>query len=80
MPVVGGHARKAGLDALDAELVETARELELLLGRQDDTDRLLTVAKRRVVEPDAGVERMRLVDRAGPERHGHPKGSDPEGV
>ena len=66
-PIVRRHAREAGLDPLDAELVETARELELVLWRQDDADRLLAVAERRVVEADTGVECVRLVQVAGPE-------------
>jgi hypothetical protein len=48
--VVGGDARKSGFDATYTEFVEFASDLELLLGRQDDTDGLFAVAKSRVVE------------------------------
>ena len=68
VPVVFRDARKAGLDPLDAELVETARELELVLGTEHDPDRLLAVAQRRVVEADLRGEAMRIVELAGPER------------
>jgi hypothetical protein len=50
--VVCGHAREAGLDPVDAELVEGVRDLELLLGREHHADCLLAVAERRVVEAD----------------------------
>src|SRR5919201_1200751 len=49
-PVVLRDTRKAGLDTLDPECVEPARELEFVLGAQHDADRLLTVTQRRVVE------------------------------
>src|SRR5205823_4190789 len=51
-PVLLGHAREADLDAIDAEPVEQPRDLQLLLGCQDDADGLLTVAQRRVVKTD----------------------------
>ena len=50
--VVRGHAREAGLDPVDAEPVEQARDLELLLRVERHADGLLAVAERRVVEPD----------------------------
>src|SRR5205823_5099486 len=50
--VVLGDPRKAGLDPVDPELVEPMRDLELLLGIEDDADGLLAVAKGRVVEAD----------------------------
>ena len=71
-PVVRGHAREPGLDPLDPELVEPARQLELFLRRQHDPDGLLPVAEGRGVEPDAPVEAVRVVDRAGPEGHRKP--------
>ena len=52
-PVVVGDAREAGLDPLDPEPVEQPRDLELVLRREDDADRLLAVAQRRVVQADA---------------------------
>src|SRR6266536_3910049 len=68
-PIVRGDAREPGLDPLDPELVEAAGELELVLGTENDTDGLLPVTQSRVVEADLGLERVRLVDPAGPERH-----------
>ena len=41
-----------GLDPVDPRRVERLRDLELLLRREDDADRLLAVAQRRVVEAD----------------------------
>src|SRR5215210_185222 len=43
-PVVLRDAREAGLDAVDAELVEQTRDLELLLRVEHHPDRLLAVA------------------------------------
>ena len=57
--VVGGDAREAGFDPVDARLVERLRDRELVLRREDDADGLLAVAQRRVVEAD-GVVRLRL--------------------
>ena len=57
--VVLGDAREPGLDPVDAGGVERARDLELVLGREHDPDRLLAVAQRRVVEADDDV-RLRL--------------------
>ena len=57
--VVLGHAREAGLDAVDARGVERACDLQLVLGREHDADRLLAVAQGRVVEADRGA-RLRL--------------------
>ena len=48
-PVLVGDAGEARLDPVDAELVEQPRDLELLLRVEDDADRLLAVAERRVV-------------------------------
>ena len=59
LPVVCRHARKAGLDPVDARLVERTRDGELVLGREDDPDGLLAVAQRRVVEADRAM-RLRL--------------------
>ena len=68
--VVVGDAREARLDPVDARRVERLGDLELLLGREDDADRLLAVAQRRVVEADRDV-RLRVerlpVDVAGPD-------------
>ena len=66
--VVVGDAREAGLDAVDAELVEQPRDLELLLGVEHDADGLLAVAQRRVVEADVPAEAVRVVQRAGPDQ------------
>ena len=57
LPVVGRDAREAGLDPVDAELVEQPGDLELLLGVEHDADGLLAVAQRRVVEADAAPPR-----------------------
>ena len=67
-PVVVGDAREAGLDPVDAELVEQPRDLELLLGVEHDADGLLAVAQRRVVEADVPAEAVRVVQRAGPDQ------------
>src|SRR4051794_10202016 len=70
-PVVRGHAREARLDPLDAEPVEPARELELVLRSEHDADGLLAVTQRRVVEGDTRLEPVRFVELPGPEfRHG----------
>ena len=50
--VVLRDPREPGLDAVDPGRVERARELELLLRPEDDADRLLAVAERRVVQAD----------------------------
>ena len=70
-PVVLGHARETRLDPLDPEPVEQPCDLELLLGREDDADRLLAVAQRRVVQADATPDRVVVVERAGPDQVGH---------
>ena len=62
-PVVLRDAREAGLDAIDAELVEQPRDLELLLRVEHDADGLLAVAQRRVVEADAPADAVRIVQR-----------------
>ena len=68
-PVVFRNPWETGFDALDPELVETARELELVLGTEHHADGLLAVAERRVVEADLRVEAMGIVQLAGPESH-----------
>src|SRR5581483_1413619 len=70
-PVVGGHAREARFDPLDAEPVEEARDLELLLRVEHDADGLLAVAQRRVVQTDAAADRVAVVQGAGPDQLGH---------
>ena len=67
-PVVVGDAREAGLDAVDPELVEQPRDLELLLGIEHHTDGLLAVAQRRVVEADMPPDHMGVVQRTGPDQ------------
>ena len=67
VPVVLRHAREAGLDAVDAELVEQLRDLELLLGIEHDADGLLAVAQRGVVQADAPAEAIAVVQSAGPD-------------
>ena len=52
MTIVLGDAGEADLDPVDTERVEELRDLQLLVRRQDDTDRLLAVAQRRVVQTD----------------------------
>ena len=68
-PIVGGDAWESRFDPFDAELVETTRELELVLGTEHHSDGLLTVAKRGVVEADVRLEGVGLVQLAGPESH-----------
>ena len=75
LPVVLGDPREPGLDALDARLGERAGDLELLLRHQHDADRLLTVAERRVVEADFGLQRVRPVELAGPDHRTIPSGN-----
>ena len=70
VPVVLRDAREAGLDAIDAELVEELRDLELLLRVEHDADRLLAVAERRVVEADAPAHAVRVVQGPGPDLTG----------
>ena len=70
-PVVLRDAREAGLDPLDPEPVEQPRDLELLLGREDDADGLLAVAQRRVVQADLAADREPVVERARPDQVGH---------
>ena len=50
-----------------AELVEQPRDLELLLGIEDDADGLLAVAQRRVVQADAAADAVAVVQRARPD-------------
>ena len=70
-PVLLGDARKARLDPLDAQSVEQPRDLELLLGREDDADGLLPVAQGRVVEADLPTDPETVVERPGPDQVGH---------
>ena len=56
LPVVRRRAREAGLDPLDAECVDRACELELLLRVEHDADGLLAVPERRVVEADRAAD------------------------
>jgi hypothetical protein len=69
--VVLGHAGEPRLDPPDPEAVEQFRDLELLLGREDDADCLLAVAQRRVVEADLAADGVAVVERAGPDQVGH---------
>ena len=71
LPVVVGHARESRLDTVDAEVVEQARDLELLLGVEHDADGLLAVPQRRVVQPDVAANRVRIVQGAGPDQLVH---------
>ena len=48
--IFGRNLREARFDTTDAELVELLCDLQLLLRTEDDSDRLLAVAKCRVVE------------------------------
>ena len=73
--VVGRDSRKAGLDPLDSEGVEPARDLELLPRVEDNADGLLPVAERRVVEADLGVDLRAAVDLTGPHAIVHRKSS-----
>ena len=57
--VLRRDAREAGLDPVDAGVVERTRDLELVLRAEDDADGLLAVAERRVVEADR-AGRLRL--------------------
>ena len=57
--VLGGDARETCLDPVDARFVKGASDRELVLRREHDADRLLAVAKGRVVQADRGV-RLRL--------------------
>ena len=75
LPVVVGDARETGLDPVDAELVEQLCDLELLVRVEHHADRLLAVAQRRVVQADLSPDRVRVVQRPGPDqlRHGRPR-------
>src|SRR4051812_30441708 len=70
-PVILRHAWESRLDPPDPEPVEQPRDLELLLGREDDADGLLAVAQRRVVQADLAADRVAVVERAGPDQVGH---------
>ena len=67
-PVLLRDAGEAGLDPVDAELVQEPRDLELLLGIEDDADRLLAVAQRRVVQADLAADADVVVQVSGPDR------------
>ncbi len=56
--IFGRDPRKTGFDAADAQFVELAGDLQLLLRREHHPDRLLAVAQRRVIEAH-GVSRER---------------------
>ena len=56
--LVAAHGRDAGLDLVDADLVEQLGDADLLVVGEDDAGGLLAVAQRRVVEHD-----RRLADR-----------------
>ena len=70
LEVVLRDTREARLDPVDPRRVERPGDLELLLRREHDADRLLSVAEGRVVEPDRRarlrLERL-LVDRPRPD-------------
>src|SRR3954468_20328694 len=70
-PVILRHAWESRLDPPDPEPVEQPRDLELLLGIQDDADRLLAVSQRGVVEADLAADRVAVVQRARPDQVGH---------
>ena len=53
VPVARRGGREAGLDDVDVEADQLARDLDLLLGRQRRTRRLLPVAQGRVEDTDA---------------------------
>ena len=55
LEVVRGRDREAGLDDVDAQLVELPREAELLVLAQREARGLLAVAQRRVEDGDAGL-------------------------
>ena len=74
-PVVVRDAGEARFDPVDPELVERARDLELLLRVEHDADRLLAVAERRVVQADRAAEAERVVELAGPDQVAHRKSS-----
>ena len=71
--VVGGDARKAGFDALDAERIQRAGDFQFLRRGKNDADGLLAVAERGVVEMDGfrlregGADFGALVEIADPD-------------
>src|SRR5262249_29180738 len=67
LPVVVRDSREPCLDAVDPQLVEQARDFELLFRVEDDADRLLAVAQGRVVEADVASDAVRVVEGAGPD-------------
>jgi hypothetical protein len=70
IPVVLRDAWETRFDPVDAEHVEELRDLELLLRVEDDADRLLAVAERGVVEPNAPAHVVRVVQRPRPDLSG----------
>ena len=60
LEVVLGGDREAGLDDVDAELVERSGEAELLLVAEREAGGLLAVAEGRVEDDDAGDWRFHL--------------------
>src|SRR6267154_1968550 len=55
--IVSGDAGESCFDATYAESIELARNFELALRRQHDTDGLLAVAKSRIVEMNGGMRK-----------------------
>ncbi len=70
-PVLLGDAGEARLDPVDSEVVQQPRDLELLIRVEDDADRLLAVAERRVVEPDLAADAHVVVHATGPDPVAH---------
>jgi hypothetical protein len=68
VPIVLGYAREARLDPLDPEPVEQPCNLELVLRREHDAHRLLSVAQRGVVEAHAAADREPVVQRPRPDQ------------
>ncbi len=61
LEIAVGRDRKARLDDVDAELLELARDRELLVEIHAAAGRLLAVAQRRVEDPDPVAARARSV-------------------
>ena len=66
LELLGVRGREAGLDEVDAQLVELARDAHLLGRRQRDARALHAVAQRGVVELDVGHGSMRPVRAPAP--------------
>src|SRR6185369_10351068 len=75
----GRRRREAGLDHVDLEPGELARDLELLGGSQAGARRLLAIAQGRVEDPDAARGDRRAAHRAEPAAAGAalPDAADP---